>query len=157
MMLYTDAWLSDVNFWGVKATGFMDGDYTEVGTKTIAREGIPTGDDWIWADIDVDSYNASGSWENNYSGGINLEVGSEFHTWVEEDGTTTREFAFWHYNTGVEGMDWNQGDYDVIVIQDFADGSNIWFRDFIGIYNLSGATKLATATITAATAFYGLI
>ena len=156
VMLYSED-LPSNSYWGISATNFMDGQYSEAGTKTIPLDGIPTGDDWIWADVDVESYNAEGTWENDYAGGFNSEFGSEFHIWEEEDGVTTQEFAFWHYNNGVEGNDFFQGDYEIIVIHTHADGDTVWFEDVAGIYNLSGATQLAAATIAAATAFAGLI
>ena len=101
-------------------------------------------------------YNAEGSYPNNYAGGINGEFGYMY--WVENiEGTDLHEVVFWHYNNGSTSDDYPQGDYNVIVWQEFDDGSSLWFSQDISIYNLSGASQLVAASMAAATAIFALI
>ena len=99
---------------------------------------------------------AEGSYPDNYAGGINGELGYDYNTWTEDNGEDIYELVFWHYNNG-SSDDYPQGDYSVFVHQEFEDGTKIWFMQDVGIYNMSGATQLAAASIAAATALYAMI
>ena len=155
--MYSDAFTSD-NYYGIGASGFVDGEFTEAGTGYFPKSSAPADGDQIdWDNLGLTEYTAEGSYPDSYAGGINSEFGYDYNTWTEANDKDVYEFVFWHYNSGTPGEDYPQGDYSVLIIQEFDDASNIWFTSDVAIYNMSGATQLVAASIAAATSLYAMI
>ena len=139
--------------WCIGAGGLIVSSYTDAGTYYFDPAYWPADGEDINADDAasvMNQYFADGNFIADYAGGINGEFGYGFNVFETE-------FQFWHYNNGAGSDDYPQGDYQVIVSQYFADGSFIWFSDSVGIFNLSGASALASASMAAATVLYALL
>ena len=105
--------------------------------------------------MDLTEYHAEGFYPDNYAGGVNREFGYMY--WTETwEGAFLHDIITWHYNNG-STEDYPQGDYNIIIMQEFEDGTNLWFSQDLYITNLSGATQLLAASMAAATTIFALI
>jgi hypothetical protein len=80
-------------------------------------------------------------------------IGSEFGQALSDDATT---WSIWQWNADSESEDFEEGAYDVYVIQTDDTGAQFFFSDELDIAYL-GATTMVSAAIASATALYALI